>query len=58
MQHSKHNDVAVPSKNHASVSDSQPKPTTQRAAQSANVANAARSETIHRIEDTFLILQR
>ena len=39
-------------------SDSQPKPTTQRAAQSANVANAARCETIHRIEDSFPILQR
>ena len=58
MQHSKHNDVVVPSKNYAPASDSQPEPTTQRAAQSANVANAGRCETIHRIEDSFPILQR
>ena len=33
-------------------------PTMPRAAQSANVANAARLETIHRIEDSFSILRR
>ena len=58
MQHSKDDQVALPSKDNSPAPHSQAKPTTHRPAQRTNVANPACGETIYRIEDSFPILQR